>query len=161
MADTCHFGGPLVPLFWIFGGIFSGFQNQSGFCLIYFFGRGECNIHSPRSTSGATHAKLFEASQLVTSPHASAEVGFGSDSNGQSPTQKTNAPCTSDPVRIGCTSFKGDVRLVLRIVEVVFRAEGARREVVLKLHPGDDIQKERRLKCYLRHVCIYMCMHAL
>ena len=31
------------------------------------------------------------AAQLVTSPHASAEVGLGSDLNGQSPGQKTNA----------------------------------------------------------------------
>ena len=31
------------------------------------------------------------ASQPVTSPHASAEVGLGSDLNGQSLAQKTNA----------------------------------------------------------------------
>ena len=27
--------GPLVPLFWISGEVLSGFQSQSGFCLIY------------------------------------------------------------------------------------------------------------------------------
>ena len=30
------FLGPLVPLCWISDGVFSGFQNQSGFCLICF-----------------------------------------------------------------------------------------------------------------------------
>ena len=31
---TCPILGPLVPLFWISGDISSGFQIQSGFCLI-------------------------------------------------------------------------------------------------------------------------------
>ena len=31
-SDT--FAWPLAPLFWIFGDISSGFQSQSGFCLI-------------------------------------------------------------------------------------------------------------------------------
>ena len=31
---TCPFLGPLVPLFWISGDVSSGFQSQSGFCLI-------------------------------------------------------------------------------------------------------------------------------
>ena len=76
------FGGPLVPLFWISGDVSSGFQSQSGFCLIHYFCRGECNIHSPRFTSGATLANLLAAGvQPVTSPHACAEVGLGSDSN--------------------------------------------------------------------------------
>ena len=36
LADTftCPFLGPLVPLFWISGELPSGFQSQSGFCLI-------------------------------------------------------------------------------------------------------------------------------
>ena len=38
----------------------------------------------PRSSSVATHADLL-AAQPVTSLHASAEVGLGSESNGQSP----------------------------------------------------------------------------
>ena len=33
-GHICPFWGPLVPLFWISGDIFSGFQSQSGFCLI-------------------------------------------------------------------------------------------------------------------------------
>ena len=32
---TCPILGPLVPLFWISGYVFSGFQSQSGFCLIH------------------------------------------------------------------------------------------------------------------------------
>ena len=37
LADTCPFLGPLVPLFWISGDVSSGFQSQSGFCLIPYF----------------------------------------------------------------------------------------------------------------------------
>ena len=92
LADTCPFLGPLVPLFWISGDVSSGFQSQSGFCLIRYFCGGECNVHSPRFTSGATLADLLAAgAQLVTSPHACAEVGLGSDSNVQPHEQKTNA----------------------------------------------------------------------
>ena len=92
LADTCPFLGPLVPLFWISGDVSSGFQSQSGFCLIRYFCGGECNVHSPRFTSGATLADLLAAGvQLVTSPHACAEVGLGSDSNVQPHEQKTNA----------------------------------------------------------------------
>ena len=32
---TCPISGPLIPLFWISGDVSSGFQNQSGFCLIH------------------------------------------------------------------------------------------------------------------------------
>ena len=92
LADTCPFLGPLVPLFWISGDGSSGFQSQSGFCLICYFCGGECNVHSPRFTSGATLADFLAAgAQPVTSPHACAEVGFGSDSNVQLHEQKTNA----------------------------------------------------------------------
>ena len=92
LVDTCPFLGPLVPLFWISGDVSSGFQSQSGFCLIRYFCGGECNVHSPRFTSGATLADLLAAGvQPVTSPHACAEVGLGSVSNVQSHEQKTNA----------------------------------------------------------------------
>ena len=91
LADTCPFWGPLVPLFWISGDVSSGFQSQSGFCLICYFCGGECNVHSPRFTSGATLADLLVVSaQPVTSPHACAEVRLGSESNMQSHGQKTN-----------------------------------------------------------------------
>ena len=60
--------------------------------LIRYFCGGECNVHSPRFTSGATLANLLAAgAQPVTSPHACAEVGLGSDSNVQPHEQKTNA----------------------------------------------------------------------
>ena len=32
---TCPILGPLVPLFWISSDVSSGFQSQSGFCLIH------------------------------------------------------------------------------------------------------------------------------
>ena len=44
LADMCPILGPLVPLFWIFGDISSGFQSQSGFCLVHLFCRGECKF---------------------------------------------------------------------------------------------------------------------
>ena len=34
LLDTCPFVGPLIPLFWTSGDVSSGFQSQSGFCLI-------------------------------------------------------------------------------------------------------------------------------
>ena len=61
LADTCPILGPLVPLFRISGDVSSGFQSQSGFCLIRFFVEAKCNVHSPRSTSGATPADLMMA----------------------------------------------------------------------------------------------------
>ena len=60
------FFGPLVPLFWISGDVSSGFQSQSGFCLICYFCGGECNVHSPRFTSGATLADLLAAGAYLT-----------------------------------------------------------------------------------------------
>ena len=82
----------LVPLFWISGDVSSGFQSQSGFCLICMFYRGKCNVHSLASTSGTTPAGLWTTSITAShAPHASAEVGLGSDLNGQPPAQKTNS----------------------------------------------------------------------
>ena len=73
LADKCPFLGPLVPLFWTSSDVSSGFQSQSG--LPYSHCRGERNIHSPRSTSGATLADLLAAgTQPVLSPHTVAEV---------------------------------------------------------------------------------------
>ena len=92
LVDTCPFGGAIGTPFLISGDVSSGFQSQSGFCLIRYFYRGECNVHSPRFTSGATLASLLAAGmQPVTSPHACAEVGLGSVLNVQSHEQKTNA----------------------------------------------------------------------
>ena len=103
LADTCSFWGPLAPLFWISGDVFSGFQSQSGFCLIHFFA--EVNVMYLRRDPPLLLPMLTSwqpAVQPVTSPHASAEVGLGSDLNGQSAGQLTNAlllcqqPGTSD-----------------------------------------------------------------
>ena len=60
------FLGPLVPLFWISGDVSPGFQSQSGFCLIRYFCGGECNVHSPRFTSGATPADLLTPSMVIS-----------------------------------------------------------------------------------------------
>ena len=66
-------------------------SKPGGFCLIHFFV--EANVmyipwDPPLLLHTLTSWQL--ASQLVTSPHASAEVRLGLDSNGQSPVQKTN-----------------------------------------------------------------------
>ena len=51
-----------------------GFKARVGSALFTFCG-GECNLHSPRSTSGATHADLLAAgTPPVLSPHTVAEV---------------------------------------------------------------------------------------
>ena len=88
LTDTyiCPILGPLVALFWISGDVSSGFQSQSGFCLICFC-EGECNVHSLRSTSRATPADFLTAS--ITADHFPTQVGL--ELNGQSPTQKTSA----------------------------------------------------------------------
>ena len=73
LADTCPFLGPLVPLFGISGDVSSGFQSQSG--LPYLHCRGERNVCSLRSTSGATLADLLVAgTQPVLSSHTVADV---------------------------------------------------------------------------------------
>ena len=56
--------GPLVSLFGISGDVFSVFQRQSGFCLI--FCKGKCTLHSLRSTCSAAPANILTAS-LTTS----------------------------------------------------------------------------------------------
>ena len=134
LADTCPFLGPLVPLFWISGDVSSGFQSQSGCCLIRYFCGGECNVHSPRFTSGATLADLLAAgTQPVTSPHACAEVGLGSDSNVQPHEQKTNTlPLCQRPgyyyfvinlwYLIGVASFWLSIRTI-KIVTIIIRCQ--------------------------------------
>ena len=85
------FWRPLVPCFGFLVTSPLGFKARVGSALFTFCG-GECNVYSPRSTSGATHTELLVATmQPVTSPHASAEMGLGLDLHGQSPGQKTNA----------------------------------------------------------------------
>ena len=62
-ADTCPFWGPLVPLFWISGDVSCRFQSQIG--LPYSHCGGKHNVHSPRSTSGATLAGSWCAASPV------------------------------------------------------------------------------------------------
>ena len=95
LADTCPFLGPLVPQFWISTNFSSEFQIQSGFCLICFFA--EANVMYIAQDPHLMPHMLTNwrpAVQSVTSPYASAEVGLGLDSNGQSPGQETNVPNT-------------------------------------------------------------------
>ena len=58
------FWGYWHPCFWISGDVSSGFQIQSGFCLIRI-AAGEYNVRSLRSTSGATPADLLSVSTVV------------------------------------------------------------------------------------------------
>ena len=70
----------------------SNFKVLADILPYLLFCGGECNVHYPRSISGATCAGLLVTSaQPATSPHACAEVGLGLEFNGQSPGQKTNA----------------------------------------------------------------------
>ena len=66
------FWGATGTLFWI-----SGRVSKPEWVLPYsLFCGGECNVHSLRSTSGATCANLLTA-YIAAGPHASAEVGLG------------------------------------------------------------------------------------
>ena len=126
LAETCPFW---FHWYLCFGFLVTSpldFKARVGSALFrVFFCGGECNVHSLRSTSGATCANLLHdaklaihennaltigeqcsaiqnfhnpllqnfaicTSQPVTYPHACADVGHGSDLNGQSPGQKTN-----------------------------------------------------------------------
>ena len=79
------FWGPLVPLFWIsWWRLFWVSKPEWVLPYVAIFAEANDNVHSPRFTSGATLANLLAAgAQPVTSPHACAEVGLGSDSNVQ------------------------------------------------------------------------------
>ena len=56
LGDTCPFWGPLVSLFFGFLAMSPmGFKARVGSAL-FAFCEGKCNVHSLRSTSGATHA---------------------------------------------------------------------------------------------------------
>ena len=75
LADThVLFWGHWYPCFGFLVASPLGFKAQVGSALFAFCG-GECNLHSLRSTSGATLADLLVAiTQLVLSPHTVAEV---------------------------------------------------------------------------------------
>ena len=72
------FVGPLMPLFWTSGDVSSGFQSQSGFCLIRTWRRRTSSItRSLRFTSGATPANLLAASMAAepSLPHTCEGIG--------------------------------------------------------------------------------------
>ena len=83
----------LIPLFWITCNVFpSGFQIKPEWVLPYLLVCGGKNvIYIPWDPPLVLYllTSWQPALQLVSSPHASAEVGLGSDLSGQSPTQKT------------------------------------------------------------------------
>ena len=57
-------GIPLVPLFWISVNISSGFQSQSGFCLIHFV---EVNVmHIPRDPPLVLHIANLLRDNIVS-----------------------------------------------------------------------------------------------
>ena len=58
------FVGPLIPLFWTSGDVSSGFQSQSGFCLICTWWRCMC-CTILRFTSAATNTDLLVASMAA------------------------------------------------------------------------------------------------
>ena len=92
LLDTCPFVGPLIPLFWTSGDVSSGFQSQSGFCLIRTC-RGVRNIRSLRFTSGATHLPVYNASIAASHlphVHVSAVVGC-QDLNRRPPAWQSDA----------------------------------------------------------------------
>ena len=73
---TCPFWGHWYPCFGFLVMFPLGFKARVDSTL-FAFCEGECNVHSLRSTSGATHAGLLAAgTQLVLSPHTVAEVRF-------------------------------------------------------------------------------------
>ena len=75
LADTHFlFWGHWYPCFGFLVTSPLGFKARVGSAL-FAFCAGECNVHSQRSTSGATLADLLVASmQLVLSPHTVTEV---------------------------------------------------------------------------------------
>ena len=79
LLDTCPFVGPLIPLFWTSGDVSSGFQSQSGFCLIHTWQRHTSNVtRSLRFTSGVTHLPVYDASIAASRlPHMRVSVEVG------------------------------------------------------------------------------------
>ena len=79
LGDTCPFMGLLIPLFWTSGDVSSGFQSQSGFCLIQACRRCMCYICSERFTSGATPANLLQSvwQPSCSLPHTCKQVLVG------------------------------------------------------------------------------------
>ena len=65
LADTCPFWDHWYPCFEFLVMLPLGFKARVGSAL-FTYCRGKCNVHSPRSTSGATHADLLAASIIIS-----------------------------------------------------------------------------------------------
>ena len=93
--------GATGTLFWISVNVSSGFQSQSGFCFSSLFCRGKCNVHSPRSTSGATPADLLMVS--VTAGHFPKCISRGGSWLEQAITRTKDERATAVPaIRLKC-----------------------------------------------------------
>ena len=97
-GHMCPILGTLVPLFWISGDISSGFQSQSGFCIICLFCGDECNVHSPRSPSGATPADLLMAGITVSHQQRWELAGIWTGNHPHR--QQMHYYCASDPAYV-------------------------------------------------------------
>ena len=101
LLNTCPFLGPLIPLFRTSSDISSGFQSQSGFCLIRTLRR--CTwymfpgIHLWCATSASVHS--WHSSQSL-SPHACFSRGRMPDLNHRPPAWQADA-LTTRPKRPG------------------------------------------------------------
>ena len=88
LADTCPFLGPLVPLFWISGDVWVSKPEWVLPYSLFLQRRMLCTF--PKIHLWCYTYLLAAGTHPVTSPHACAEVGLGSDSNVQPHEQKTN-----------------------------------------------------------------------
>ena len=71
LLDTCPFVGPLIPLFWTSGDVSSGFQSQSGFCLIHTWQRHTWSMFPEIHLWCDTFASVYcQHSSQSPSPHA-------------------------------------------------------------------------------------------
>ena len=95
LLDTCPFLGPLIPLFGTSGDISSGFQSQSGFCLIRTLWRHMWytfpEIHLSRNTSAGVYSQ--HSSQSL-SPHVCFSRGRMPDLNHRPPAWQGDALTT-------------------------------------------------------------------
>ena len=98
--------GPQVPLIWISSDVSSGFQSQSGFCLIHI-AKANCNVHSPKSTSGATNCQPFDSQQcgavtrFISCQSLNKLLCDPSGSNSRSPDYEFYAP----PIQSECPAW--------------------------------------------------------
>ena len=93
--DTCPFLGGLIPLFWTSGDVSSGFQSQSGFCLIWTLRRHKwCTfpeIHLWCDTSAGVYS---QHSSQSFSPHVCFSRGRMPDLNHRPPAWQADALTT-------------------------------------------------------------------